>query len=43
MPHLVEVLVWLSGGLIAVGVICGFGADSYRLALSAALIRLGDG
>lgn len=26
---------------IAVGVICGFGADSYRLALSAALSRLG--
>jgi 3-dehydroquinate dehydratase-2 len=28
---------------IAVGVICGFGADSYRLALSAALSRLGAG
>lgn len=26
---------------IAVGVICGFGADSYRLALEAALRRLG--
>lgn len=25
---------------IAVGVICGFGADSYRLALDAALLRL---
>ncbi len=28
---------------IAVGVICGFGADSYRLALTAALSRLGAG
>ncbi len=28
---------------VAVGVICGFGADSYRLALSAALNRLEPG
>lgn len=28
---------------IAVGVICGFGADSYRLALDAALARLARG
>jgi len=28
---------------VAVGVICGFGADSYRLALSAAINRLNPG
>ena len=28
---------------IAVGVICGLGADGYRLALDAAIKRLGDG
>ena len=28
---------------LAVGVICGFGADSYRYALDAALARLGTG
>ncbi|QDH69067.1 type II 3-dehydroquinate dehydratase [Marilutibacter alkalisoli] len=28
---------------LAVGVVCGFGADSYRYALDAALQRLGDG